>query len=160
MFKISLSRPRKQQLLQLSECGWLFMKIRKFSESRQSDVSLGLIGQSFCSALHKEQTEYLRLLSVLESQVCRFQCVLYANYSLYRRGRVVVTRGRYDFHWIFFSSRFRRTEVYPDSQLQTEWLYENLLSGFLIQKFDLNLLQRSLMLAKVCEKTRKSLENN
>ncbi|XP_076435742.1 gamma-tubulin complex component 3 homolog [Babylonia areolata] len=53
----------------LAECGWLYNKIRTYVESRSADKAFGLIGQSFCAALHQELTEYYRLIAVLEAQL-------------------------------------------------------------------------------------------
>ncbi|KAL8625039.1 hypothetical protein ACOMHN_012048 [Nucella lapillus] len=53
----------------LAECGWLYNKIRNYVESRSADKAFGLIGQSFCAALHQELTEYYRLIAVLEAQL-------------------------------------------------------------------------------------------
>ncbi|XP_070173338.1 gamma-tubulin complex component 3-like isoform X2 [Littorina saxatilis] len=53
----------------LSECGWLYNKIRTYVQSRSTDKAFGLIGQSFCAALHQELTEYYRLIAVLEAQL-------------------------------------------------------------------------------------------
>lgn len=53
----------------LSELGWLHNKVRKYTDVRSLDRAFGLVGQSFCAALHQELKEYYRLLSVLHSQV-------------------------------------------------------------------------------------------
>ncbi|KAL4219924.1 Gamma-tubulin complex component 3 [Mactra antiquata] len=53
----------------LSECGWLLNKVKNYVETRSADKTFGLVGQSFCAALHQELTEYYRLIAVLESQL-------------------------------------------------------------------------------------------
>jgi gamma-tubulin complex component 3 len=52
----------------LCEVGWLFRKVRTFVDSRAHDKSLGLVCQSFCSALSEELTEFYKLIAVLEAQ--------------------------------------------------------------------------------------------
>ena len=47
----------------------MYSKIRKYADSRSTDRAFGLVGQSFCAALHQELTEYYRLIAVLEAQV-------------------------------------------------------------------------------------------
>lgn len=59
----------RQLVSKLAECGWLFNKVRNYVESRSSDKTFGLVGQSFCAALQQELTEYFRLIAVLESQL-------------------------------------------------------------------------------------------
>ena len=69
LLQVGVSKAQRQKVTKLAECGWLYNKIRKYSDARRSDRAFGLAGQSFCTALHKELTEYYRLMSVLESQV-------------------------------------------------------------------------------------------
>ncbi|KAK2168865.1 hypothetical protein NP493_1211g00044 [Ridgeia piscesae] len=64
-----ISRSTRQMLLKLAECGWLYMKVRKYAETRSTDRAFGLIGQSFCTALHQELMDYYRLIAVLEAQL-------------------------------------------------------------------------------------------
>ncbi|XP_059168560.1 gamma-tubulin complex component 3 homolog [Physella acuta] len=59
----------RQEIVKLSECGWLYLKIKNYIEQHSTDKAFGLIGQSFCAALHQELTEYLRLIAVLEAQL-------------------------------------------------------------------------------------------
>ena len=49
--------------------GWLYIKIRKFIDSKSADKTYGLIGQSLCSALQGELSEFDRLIAAIESQV-------------------------------------------------------------------------------------------
>ena len=64
-----VSKPVRQLVSKLGECGWLYNRIRTYVQSRSADKAFGLIGQSFCAALHQELTEYYRLIAVLEAQV-------------------------------------------------------------------------------------------
>ncbi len=66
---IGVPFPIRDFIDKLNELGWLFKKVRKFLDARVGDKALGLVGQSFCSAVHKELTEYYRLLAVLEAQL-------------------------------------------------------------------------------------------
>ncbi|XP_041358285.1 gamma-tubulin complex component 3 homolog [Gigantopelta aegis] len=59
----------RQLISKLAECGWLYNKIKHYVESRSFDKAFGLVGQSFCTALHEELTEYYRLIAVLEAQL-------------------------------------------------------------------------------------------
>ncbi|ELW47485.1 Gamma-tubulin complex component 3 [Tupaia chinensis] len=67
--KANLSKPLRDTTLRLAELGWLHNKIRRYTDQRSLDRSFGLVGQSFCAALHQELQEYYRLLSVLHSQL-------------------------------------------------------------------------------------------
>ncbi|XP_075446802.1 gamma-tubulin complex component 3 isoform X2 [Ascaphus truei] len=67
--KVALSKSLKDTTSRLAELGWLHNKIRKYTDQRSLDRAFGLVGQSFCAALHQELKEYYRLLSVLHSQV-------------------------------------------------------------------------------------------
>ncbi|XP_048249999.1 gamma-tubulin complex component 3 homolog [Haliotis rufescens] len=59
----------RQLISKLAECGWLYNKIKAYVETRSSDKAFGLVGQSFCAALHHEMTEFYRLIAVLEAQL-------------------------------------------------------------------------------------------
>ncbi|CAH2223483.1 gamma-tubulin complex component 3 isoform X1 [Pelobates cultripes] len=67
--KVSLSKSLKDTTSRLAELGWLHNKVRKYTDQRSLDRAFGLVGQSFCAALHQELKEYYRLLSVLHSQL-------------------------------------------------------------------------------------------
>uniref|UniRef100_A0A8C8VJZ5 Tubulin gamma complex associated protein 3 n=1 Tax=Pelusios castaneus TaxID=367368 RepID=A0A8C8VJZ5_9SAUR len=67
--KVSLSKSLRDTTSRLSELGWLHNKIRRYTDQRSLDRAFGLVGQSFCAALHQELKEYYRLLSVLHSQL-------------------------------------------------------------------------------------------
>ncbi|OCT92539.1 hypothetical protein XELAEV_18015595mg [Xenopus laevis] len=67
--KVAVSKSLKDITSKLSELGWLHNKIKKYTDQRSLDRAFGLVGQSFCAALHQELKEYYRLLSVLHSQL-------------------------------------------------------------------------------------------
>lgn len=67
--KVALSKSLKDTTGRLAELGWLHNKVRKYTDQRSLDRAFGLVGQSFCAALHQELKEYYRLLSVLHSQL-------------------------------------------------------------------------------------------
>uniref|UniRef100_A0A3B3SNA0 Tubulin gamma complex component 3 n=1 Tax=Paramormyrops kingsleyae TaxID=1676925 RepID=A0A3B3SNA0_9TELE len=67
--KVPLSKSLRDLSSRLSELGWLHNKVRKYTDARSLDRAFGLVGQSFCAALHQELKEYYRLLSVLHSQL-------------------------------------------------------------------------------------------
>uniref|UniRef100_K9J114 Putative gamma-tubulin complex component 3 n=1 Tax=Desmodus rotundus TaxID=9430 RepID=K9J114_DESRO len=67
--KANLNKSLRDTTTRLAELGWLHNKIRKYTDQRSLDRSFGLVGQSFCAALHQELKEYYRLLSVLHSQL-------------------------------------------------------------------------------------------
>ncbi len=55
--------------LRVAECGWLYRRVRRYTDARKAERSFGTVGQSFCSALHSQLTEYYRLLASLEAQM-------------------------------------------------------------------------------------------
>ncbi|XP_077014818.1 gamma-tubulin complex component 3 isoform X4 [Tamandua tetradactyla] len=67
--KANVNKSLRDTTIRLAELGWLHNKIRKYTDQRSLDRSFGLVGQSFCAALHQELKEYYRLLSVLHSQL-------------------------------------------------------------------------------------------
>ncbi|XP_012945175.1 gamma-tubulin complex component 3 homolog [Aplysia californica] len=67
--EIGVPKGQRGELLKLSECGWLYNKIKSYVDHHSTDKAFGLVGQSFCAALHQELTEYLRLVAVLEAQL-------------------------------------------------------------------------------------------
>lgn len=68
-----IPKAMRHLISKLAECGWLYSKIRTYIESRSTDKAFGLVGQSFCAALHEELTEYYRLIAVLEAQLLQEQ---------------------------------------------------------------------------------------
>ncbi|XP_015219935.1 gamma-tubulin complex component 3 [Lepisosteus oculatus] len=67
--KTAISKSLRDTTSRLAELGWLHNKVRKYTDQRSLDRAFGLVGQSFCAALHQELKEYYRLLSVLHSQL-------------------------------------------------------------------------------------------
>ncbi|KAI7867946.1 Spc98 family-domain-containing protein [Spinellus fusiger] len=67
--KAMITKSTKDLVHYLSELGWLYKRILLFVKSRSNDQAIGLVGQSFCSTLHNELTEYYRLIAVLEAQI-------------------------------------------------------------------------------------------
>lgn len=65
---IGVPFPIRDFIDKLNELGWLYRKVQKFLDARIGDKAIGLVGQSFCSAIHRELTEYYKLLAVLEAQ--------------------------------------------------------------------------------------------
>ncbi|TPX51174.1 hypothetical protein SeLEV6574_g00419 [Synchytrium endobioticum] len=61
--------PTQQVLGQLSELGYMYKSIHSFLVSSRLDTSVGLVGQSLCSALSQELNDYHRLIAVLEGQL-------------------------------------------------------------------------------------------
>ncbi|XP_006003777.1 gamma-tubulin complex component 3 [Latimeria chalumnae] len=67
--KVPILKSLRETTSRLAELGWLHNKVRRFADQRSLDRAFGLVGQSFCAALHHELKEYYRLLSVLHSQL-------------------------------------------------------------------------------------------
>ncbi len=67
--RIGIPKAVRTIVSKLAECGWLYNKARKYADSRSTDRAFGLVGQSFCTAIHSELTEYYRLMAVLEAQL-------------------------------------------------------------------------------------------
>ncbi|KAM6958543.1 gamma-tubulin complex component 3 [Tautogolabrus adspersus] len=67
--KVVLCKSLRDTCSRLAELGWLHNNVRKYTDTRSLDRAFGLVGQSFCAALHQELKEYYRLLSVLHSQL-------------------------------------------------------------------------------------------
>ncbi|ESO86326.1 hypothetical protein LOTGIDRAFT_167139 [Lottia gigantea] len=59
----------RQLVSKLAECGWLYNKTKTYVTSWSTDKAFGLVGQSFCAALHQELTEYYRFITVMEAQL-------------------------------------------------------------------------------------------
>lgn len=66
--KVGVPKAVRDLINKLAELGWLYRKVRKYLDARAGDKAMGLVGQSFCSALQQELAEYYRLLAVLEGQ--------------------------------------------------------------------------------------------
>ncbi|CAG8703806.1 9907_t:CDS:10, partial [Cetraspora pellucida] len=69
--KAEITRSTRSLLHQLSELGWLYRRVNDFVYTNVNDISIGLVGQAFCSALQRELTEYYRFIAVLEAQVTK-----------------------------------------------------------------------------------------
>ncbi|KAJ3290637.1 Gamma-tubulin complex component 3 [Borealophlyctis nickersoniae] len=69
--EIGIPRPLREMLRRLAEIGWLYRRIHAFTNTPKEDETVGLIGQSFRSALKQQLTDYYRLIAVLESQIAR-----------------------------------------------------------------------------------------
>jgi gamma-tubulin complex component 3 len=67
--KIEMERSVKMHCLRYLECGWLYLRLRKFLATFNSNPSSGLVLQAFCAYIATELKEYHRLLAVLESQL-------------------------------------------------------------------------------------------
>ncbi|ELU14115.1 hypothetical protein CAPTEDRAFT_224608 [Capitella teleta] len=67
--KVHVRKSTRTFVTKLGECGWLHNKVKKFTNSHNKDRSIGLVAQSFLSALQQELTDYYRLIAVLESQL-------------------------------------------------------------------------------------------
>ncbi|KAI9138608.1 Spc98 family-domain-containing protein [Paraphysoderma sedebokerense] len=68
---IGVPRPTRELIHKLSEMGYLYKRINQFLTEKEQDTAYGLVGQSFISALRTELTSYYRLISILESQICK-----------------------------------------------------------------------------------------
>jgi len=67
--KISLASHKRSTVMKLCEVGWLYGQVHSFIERQAAEVSYGLVGHSFVTALREELTEYYRLLAALEHNV-------------------------------------------------------------------------------------------
>lgn len=67
--KVPVERSTQMQVLRYLECGWLYLRLRKFLSTYNNNPSAGLILQAFCAYISAELKEYHRLLAVLESQL-------------------------------------------------------------------------------------------
>jgi len=66
---ISLPSHQRSVVMKLCEVGWLYSQVHSFTEKQAGEVSYGLVGHSFVTALREELTEYYRLLAALEQNV-------------------------------------------------------------------------------------------
>lgn len=62
-------RSVRSLVLRFLECGWLYLRLRKFLSTYNNNPSAGLVLQAFCAFISAELKEYHRLLAVLESQL-------------------------------------------------------------------------------------------
>ncbi|KAG0193699.1 Gamma-tubulin complex component 3 [Apophysomyces sp. BC1034] len=66
---VNIFQPVKDMVFHLTELGWQYRKVHSFVKSKFEDPTMGLVGQSFCSALQRELTDYYKLIAVLEAQI-------------------------------------------------------------------------------------------
>ena len=57
-----------QLTLRLAELGWLFNVVHQFCEQKSMEKDVGLICQSFVTALKEELSDYYHLLTMLETE--------------------------------------------------------------------------------------------
>ncbi len=69
IIKVDMERSVRMMVLRYLECGWLYLKLRKFISTYNNNPSVGLILQAYCAYISAELKEYHRLLAVLESQL-------------------------------------------------------------------------------------------
>lgn len=68
--KVEIEQRSVRALVQrFLECGWLYLRLRKFLSTYNNNPSAGLVLQAFCAFVSAELKEYHRLLAVLESQL-------------------------------------------------------------------------------------------
>ncbi|KAI1287464.1 Gamma-tubulin complex component 3 [Halotydeus destructor] len=67
--KYQLNPSTKIFAKRLSNIGWLFNKVNKFSTAVNRDPECGHVMQSFAAALNEEILEYYRLITVIEQQL-------------------------------------------------------------------------------------------
>ncbi|GBG29500.1 Gamma-tubulin complex component 3 [Hondaea fermentalgiana] len=66
---VTLPKAQRKLAQKLCELGWLFRRISGYVNQTLHVDSLGLVSQSFSSALQSELTEYFRLIAILEAQL-------------------------------------------------------------------------------------------
>ncbi|KAI8061728.1 gamma-tubulin complex component protein [Gongronella butleri] len=66
---VNVSPPTQNLIYRLTELGWLYQRIQAFIHSNMNKMAMGLVGQSFCSALQSELMDYYKLIAILEAQI-------------------------------------------------------------------------------------------
>ncbi|KAF7728906.1 Gamma-tubulin complex component 3 [Apophysomyces ossiformis] len=66
---VNIPQPTKDMVFHLTQLGWQYKKVHSFVQSKFGDPKMGLVGQSFCSVLQRELTDYYKLIAVLEAQI-------------------------------------------------------------------------------------------
>jgi gamma-tubulin complex component 3 len=66
--KVGVPRSVREECHKLGELGWLFRKVRSFTENKKLEKTAGLVVNSFCHALSVELNEYYCLVAALEAQ--------------------------------------------------------------------------------------------
>ncbi|TPX66208.1 hypothetical protein SpCBS45565_g04658 [Spizellomyces sp. 'palustris'] len=67
--KVQISQPLRELLHRLTELGWLYRRITSFLKFQTNQAGIGLMAQSFCSAIQREMTDYYRLIAILQAQI-------------------------------------------------------------------------------------------
>lgn len=62
-------RSVRAEVQRFLECGWLYLRLRKFLSTYNNNPSAGLVLQAYCAFISAELKEFHRLLAVLESQL-------------------------------------------------------------------------------------------
>ncbi|KAI8049629.1 Spc98 family-domain-containing protein [Syncephalis plumigaleata] len=66
---ISVSRSVRRLVHQITELGMLYANIHRFVEVKSNDINYGLVGQSFCSAMQRQLSDYFRFLAILDTHI-------------------------------------------------------------------------------------------
>ncbi|SAM07681.1 hypothetical protein [Absidia glauca] len=66
---VSIPKSMQDLIYRLTELGWLYQRVHEFITTYYDQLSMGLVGQSFCSALQSELMEYYKLIAILEAQI-------------------------------------------------------------------------------------------
>mmetsp|Transcript_67 Transcript_67/g.225 ORF Transcript_67/g.225 Transcript_67/m.225 type:complete len:905 (+) Transcript_67:342-3056(+) len=66
---VKLPQAQRKLAQKLCELGWLYRHLSDYVRRTVHEESLGLVSQSFSSALQSELTEFFRLIAILESQL-------------------------------------------------------------------------------------------
>jgi len=66
--KVGVPKSARDIVRKLCEVGWLFRKIKKFVDT-VTQVSSGLVLQSFCATVNKEISNFFKLIAILEAQL-------------------------------------------------------------------------------------------
>jgi gamma-tubulin complex component 3 len=61
--------PTKTLIHRLSEIGYLYIRVRRYTKDCEGRSGVGMIEQSLCHHLQTQLTEYYKLIAVLESQM-------------------------------------------------------------------------------------------
>ncbi|ORZ25249.1 gamma-tubulin complex component protein [Absidia repens] len=67
--QVSVPKPTQDLVYRVAELGWLYRHIQSFIDINVDQLSMGLVGQSFCSALQSELMEYYKHIAILEAQI-------------------------------------------------------------------------------------------
>lgn len=67
VFKEDFPNPVKRLTLRFIELGWMYCRINQYCKTQRSEMSLGLIAQSFIAALNEKLVTYYKLIAELEA---------------------------------------------------------------------------------------------